>query len=97
MVDNDKYGYLTGLIRSRFHEDFDIFGNSVEELVSSYIEKMPKSEIDALISDIDSFKADFPDTLDSEFNERYGSQFDPVLWGHTTASFLDEVKRLLSE
>ena len=32
MVDNEEYGDLMGLIRSRFHEDFDLFGNSVEEL-----------------------------------------------------------------
>jgi hypothetical protein len=97
MTDNKEYGDLTGLIRSRFHEDFDLFGNSVEELVSSYTEKMSRIDIDALISDIDSFKADYPETLDSEFKERFGRQFDPVLWGYTTASFLDEVKRLLSE
>ncbi|MBC8747076.1 hypothetical protein OKW43_002070 [Paraburkholderia sp. WC7.3g] len=97
MADNEKYGDLTGLIRSRFHEDFDLFGNSVEELVSSYTEKMSRSDIDALISDINSFEADYPETLDSEFKERFGRQFDPVLWGYTTASFLDEVKRLLSE
>jgi hypothetical protein len=97
MVDNEKYGELTGLIRSRFHEDFDLFGNTVEELVVSYTAEMSKSDIDALVSDIDAFKADYSETLDAEFNERFGRQFDPALWGYTTASFLDEVKRLLSE
>ncbi|MGF6371551.1 hypothetical protein OKW40_004301 [Paraburkholderia sp. RAU6.4a] len=97
MVDGEEYGNLTGLIRSRFHEDFDLFGNSVEELVSSYTAKMSTTDIDALMSDIDSFKADYPETLDSKFKERFGRQFDPVLWGCTTASLLDEVKRLLSE
>ncbi|MGF6859301.1 contact-dependent growth inhibition system immunity protein [Paraburkholderia sp. CI3] len=58
---------------------------------------MSTTDIDALISDIDSFKADYPETLDSEFKERFGRQFDPVLWGYTTDSLLDEVKRLLSE
>jgi hypothetical protein len=97
MADNEKYGGLTGLIRSRFHEDFDLFGDSVEELVLSYVEDMPKSYIDALISDLDAFMADYPGTLDSEFMERFGRQFDPVLWGYTPSSFLDEVKRLLIE
>ncbi|MBB5456624.1 contact-dependent growth inhibition system immunity protein [Paraburkholderia sp. Cpub6] len=97
MVDDEEYGDLTGLIRSRFHEDFDLFGNSLEELVSSYTEKMSKSDIDTLISDIDSFKAHYPDTLESEFKQRFGRQFDPVLWGYTADSFLDEVKRLLSQ
>jgi hypothetical protein len=49
MTDNKEYGDLTGLIRSRFHEDFDLFGNSVEELVSSYTEKMSRIDIDAHI------------------------------------------------
>jgi len=93
----EKYPHLTGLIHARFHEDFDLFGDSVEELISSCTEKMPRSMIDAIQSDIDAFMVDHPGTLESAFDERFGSQFDPALWGYTTASFLEEVTRLLRE
>ena len=96
MDEKGDYSNLTGLIHARFHEDFNLFGESVDELVSSYVEKMPRSKIDAIVSDIDSFIADHSDTLESEFEERFGGQFDPALWGYTTASFLEELKRLLT-
>ena len=65
--------------------------------MASYTEAMPGSYIDAIVSDIGSFKADHAETLDAEFQKRFGRQFDPVLWAYTTLSFLDELKRLLSD
>ncbi|WP_316251705.1 contact-dependent growth inhibition system immunity protein [Paraburkholderia sp. UCT2] len=46
---------------------------------------------------MNSFMNEHPSDLDSAFERDYGAGIDPNLWGHTTASFLDELKRLLSE
>jgi hypothetical protein len=35
--------------------------------------------------------------LDCAFERSYGSGFDPTLWGYTTESFLNELKRLMGE
>jgi hypothetical protein len=49
------------------------------------------------IEEIKRLTAKFGENLDSAFYEMYGHDFNPKLWGHTTASFLNELKRLLSE
>jgi hypothetical protein len=92
-----KYENLEQLILGRFHEDFDLFGDAIQELVLSYKEGLSKDEVDATISEIDAFKIHNPDDLDSAFKNEFGYQCNPHLWGHTIASFLDELKRFLSE
>ncbi|WP_178392141.1 contact-dependent growth inhibition system immunity protein [Burkholderia sp. SRS-W-2-2016] len=34
--------------------------------------------------------------LNDAFEQAYGSQFGPELWGYTTASFLEELRRILT-
>jgi hypothetical protein len=68
-------------------------GESVSmRLGLDYTAEMSKSDIGTLVSDIDSFKVDYSETLDSQFKERFDCHFDLAFWGYTTASFLDEVK-----
>ncbi|WP_233831905.1 contact-dependent growth inhibition system immunity protein [Paraburkholderia sp. ZP32-5] len=90
-----NYENLYQLICGRFHEDFDLFGNTIEELVLSFTRECTPEEINATVTDIDRFKGDHAGNLDTAFEEQFGRQFDPTLWGHTTESFLDELKRLL--
>ena len=97
MAVNEKYENLEQLILGRFHEDFDLFGDTIHELVWSYKEGRSKDEINATISDIDRFYFDNRDDLDAAFKKQFGYQCNPLLWGHTTASFLAELKRDLSE
>ncbi|HEY2024821.1 contact-dependent growth inhibition system immunity protein [Paraburkholderia sp.] len=90
-----RYENLYQLICGRFHEDFDLFGNTIEELVSSFTCECTPEEINATVAEIDQFKCDHAGNLDAAFEDEFGSQFNPTLWVHTTESFLDEVKRLL--
>ncbi|MFT4065331.1 contact-dependent growth inhibition system immunity protein [Paraburkholderia sp.] len=79
-----------------FGQDFDLFGDTVPEIVSCYRRDESHRRED-LIREIGSFIGEHPKDLDAAFERDYGSAFDPESWGHTTASFLDELKRLLSE
>ncbi|SEC64993.1 contact-dependent growth inhibition system immunity protein [Paraburkholderia caballeronis] len=92
-----KYENLNQLIRGRFNEDFDLWGNSIPELVLSFKNGCPRSMIDATAFEIDQFKTDNAGNLDAAFEREFGKQCSPPLWGHTTDSFLEELKRLLSE
>lgn len=47
--------------------------------------------------EIDTFRRDNSRDLDASFKVTYGLFFNPVLWGHTATTFLDELKRLLDE
>ncbi|KXU90311.1 hypothetical protein CI15_03645 [Paraburkholderia monticola] len=90
-----KYYDLGQLIGGYFNEDFDYWGDTIEELVRACASGCTPEMITATVADIDRFKSDHAGDLDAAFEENFGRQFDPTLWGHTTESFLDELKRLL--
>ncbi|WP_028229383.1 contact-dependent growth inhibition system immunity protein [Paraburkholderia ferrariae] len=89
------YDNLEQLLMGRFHEDHAIYGNSIPELVRSY--NMTPGERTAMLDEIDRFRQVNSGCLDTAFASLFGGDCDPALWGHTTASFLDELKRLLGE
>nr|WP_244195953.1 contact-dependent growth inhibition system immunity protein [Paraburkholderia susongensis] len=85
------------LFGAYFNQDFDLWGNTIPEIVSCYKRDSPREYHHELVSEINSFMNEHPVDLDSAFAKNYDSGFYPKLWGHTTASFLDELKRLLGE
>jgi hypothetical protein len=89
------YPNLDFLIHAYFNQDFDLWGNNVQEIISCFIEESDQTLRTLTISEIDRLKLDHSVDLDEYFDEMYGFYVAPAPWGHTTASFLDELKRLL--
>jgi len=85
------------IFNAYFGEDFDLFGNTIPEIVSRYRKDSPREFQHELINEIDLFMKEHPTDLGSAFKKNYGSSFNPNLWGHTAASFLGDLKRLLNE
>ncbi|MEX3814083.1 contact-dependent growth inhibition system immunity protein [Paraburkholderia sp. BR13439] len=90
-----KYYDLGQLILGYFNEDFDCWGNTVEELVRACASGCTPEMISATVADIDRFKSDDAGNLDAAFEEEFGHQCDPTAWEQTTEDFLDKIKRLL--
>ena len=97
MVEKDKYPELANFIENYFGEDFDLWGNTIPEIVDFYKRESEPSQHNLLINEINNFTNNNIDDLDRCFKEVYGLYFDPEPWGHTTSSFLNELKRLLQE
>ncbi|MGS1004715.1 contact-dependent growth inhibition system immunity protein [Burkholderia glumae] len=97
MKSSDRYPELSNFIKNYFGEDFDLWGNTIEEIFALYKSENDISARSQLGRDIDAFRCDNSSDLDVSFKALYGLFFNPVSWNHTTASFLDELKRLLSE
>lgn len=95
IMPSERYPRMGLIFGVHFGQDFDLFGNTIPEIVSSYKNDCP--EYRNLPRELDAFTAEHPDDLDAAFKEDFGSGFDPKLWGHTTASFFEEIKRLLRE
>lgn len=95
IMPSERYPEMGLIFGVYFGQDFDLFGNTIPEIVSTYKNDCP--EYHNLPAELDAFTAEHPDDLDHAFEEDFGSGFDPVLWGHTTASFFDELKRLLRD
>lgn len=97
MEQPDKFPELSNFIRNYFGEDFDLWGNTIEEIFTLYRNESEPIARSMLEREIDNFCFDNSHDLDASFKAAYGLFFNPVPWGHTTASFFDELKRLLSE
>jgi hypothetical protein len=89
------YPALDHLLHAYFGEDFDIWGNTVEEIVGCYMRESPVEHHRALREEIARFRQAHPNDLDEAFLDAYKNFFNPPLWKHTTDSFFTEVDRLL--
>lgn len=82
---------------AHFGEDFDLFGETVEEIVASCKQDLSADFIRNVILQIDEFKAENKENTDVAFVKTFGELGHVNMWGHTPASFLDELKRLLQK
>lgn len=91
------YPELDQLLHVHFGQDYDIWGNTIGELVGCYKRDSPVSDHQILRDEIARFRQAHPNDLDEAFLAAYKNAFNPPLWNHTTDSFLTEVDRLLRE
>jgi hypothetical protein len=97
MEQTDKYPELSNFIQIYFGEDFALWGSTIAEILALYRSENDAAARSTLRNEIDRFCLDNARDLDASFESAYGLFFDPPLWGHTTASFLNELKRLPKE
>jgi hypothetical protein len=91
------YPQIDQLLHVYFGQDYDIWGNTIEEIVGCYKRDSPIEFQQALLDEIARFRQAHPHDLDAAFLAAYEYDFDPPLWKHTTDSFLTELDRLLRD
>ncbi|MGF6922361.1 contact-dependent growth inhibition system immunity protein [Paraburkholderia sp. 40] len=96
MENQSTYPELSHFFGVYLNQDYDLSGNTIAEIVECYKQGTPVDAHERMLSEIERFKSEHPD-LDKAFGNAYGQDFSPDLWGHTTASLLDELKQILSE
>jgi hypothetical protein len=92
----DRYPAMNHLFNTYFGQDFDIFGDSIPEIVACF-KKNCRGHCANVLEEIASFKSEHPNDLAIAFEQMYLRAFSPEPEGYTTVSFLDEVERLLRE
>jgi CdiI immunity protein len=97
MTSTDDYPELSQLFGVYLNQDYEYWGNTLEAVVSSYIGDSKLARVANLVLEIDQFARSHADDLDESFSRRYGFDFEPKLWGHTSASFLAALKMQLLE
>ncbi|MCC8396597.1 hypothetical protein LJ656_28820 [Paraburkholderia sp. MMS20-SJTR3] len=91
-----RYPKMYQLFGAYLNEDSDLWGDTLPEIIFCYKRDCPRESHLELIREINSFISEHPEDLDTAFEIDYGPDFSPKLWGYTTTSFLEELKRLLS-
>ncbi|GCB04858.1 contact-dependent growth inhibition system immunity protein [Ralstonia sp. SET104] len=97
-MDESRYPELWQLIVCYFHEDYDLFGETMEEIVSSFNADADDDLRMEVVSQIDAFKIENDKNIDAAFVEIFGELGHIDMWGQKkVVPFLDELKRLLQK
>lgn len=89
------YTALSQFMGGWFHQDFDIEGNTVPEVVDAFRAVTPPEEQAKLKSDIQRFLDEHPNDLDSAFEETFKPDIIASALSGSTRGFLEEVRDLL--
>jgi len=93
----NHYPLMIELFDGYLHQDYEIYGDTFEEVVDYYKRMNPRSMCLDLVFEIDVFMAEHPDDLNLAFKLNFKPQINHTYRWHTTFSFLEWLKRLLSE
>lgn len=89
------YTALSQFLGGWFHQDFDIEGNTVPEVVDAFRAVTPPEERARLKSDIQRFLDEHPNDLDSAFEETFKPDIIASALSGSTRGFLEEIRDLL--
>lgn len=89
------YTALSQFLGGWFHQDFDIEGNTVPEVLDAFRAVTPPEEQAKLKSDIQRFLDEHPNDLDSAFEETFEPDIIASALSGSTRGFLEEIRDLL--
>lgn len=94
-MSSDRYPALANLIGAWFHQDFDIEGETVAEVMSAFKAAEPASRQVEVRSDIERFLRDNAEDLDARFEAIFQAGIIASALSGSTRGFLEEIAGLL--
>jgi hypothetical protein len=91
----EPYPFLRQLLGGWFHQDFDVDGDTLEEILAKFKSVTPEAEVLGAKSDIETLLKNAGDDLDQEFVRVFEPDVDPAGWGMTTREWLTRIDELL--
>jgi hypothetical protein len=85
----DRYPRMYEIFGAHLNQDYDLWGNTIPQIVSCYKEDSQREYHHQLINEINLFMNEHPTDLDPAFENECGTGFCPKLWGYTTESFFE--------
>lgn len=87
-----SYKNIETLIRVFFGQDYDLFGETVEEIADSYLEVESSGTVMKVYQEADKLLSLNDRVLTELFETLCQGEFCPELWGETVRSFLEKIK-----
>ncbi|WP_337025109.1 contact-dependent growth inhibition system immunity protein [Pantoea anthophila] len=84
------------LIRVFFGQDYDLFGETVEEVLDSYLETENLKTAGKVCLEAECLLSLNEQSLTETFESISQGEFYPEPWGETERSFLEKIKNYLS-
>ena len=88
---------LTAFMSGWFHQDFDIEGETIEEIVGSFNKTSSVQQRQSLASDILNFLKLDHELIDREFVHQFTPDIDPKGFAPSTRIFFEQVLHVLQE
>lgn len=88
----DCYPTLASLISGWFHQDFDIEGETVKEILNAYNRTSSDEERELLVEEITCFIDTNKDELDETFVRTFKPDIEVAGFATSTEAFLEEIK-----
>ena len=79
-----EFEYLDSFIGTTFHQDYDIFGQTLERIVASYKSELSPEGIKLLLTDINAFLEKHKTEENAEFDRNF---YDALDWGLVEGAF----------
>ena len=89
------YANLASLLSGWFHQDFDLSGETIEEIIGAFKKTTDPAETEAICADIAAFLRNGDDTIEAKFLTTFNPDIDPSGFEGSTRSFLEKIRRLL--
>ena len=88
---DQPYPLLNHLIGGWFHQDFDVDGETIEDVVTAYKAATSPEDVRGVKAEIRRFVEQSGDTIDDRFESLFHPDIDPAGWGLTTRAWLDRI------
>lgn len=92
---SDAYPRLADFMRSWFHQDFDVDGETVEDVVAGFRAVSDRESRDELVRETSHFLGNCSGNLDEEFESRFHPDVIPAALSGSTRAFLEGILRVL--
>lgn len=92
-----KYPNLQLLFDAYLNQDYDLHGETIAEVIRVYCTDLDETMRRAVTAEIDSWMQEHRQDLASAFEARFEQEISITSHGYTAQSFLNELKRVLSE
>lgn len=87
------YPEISNLIAACLGQDHEYFGDTLEQIIDYYVGHSSDGEISGLRDETARLLVKRELDLDELFDQAYGADFDPKLWGTTPQHFLRQIER----
>ncbi len=90
------YPRLADLLGGWFHQDYDIEGDSVAEVIGAFRAVTPADQQAVLRAEISAFLNEHSETMEEDFERIFHPDITPSAFSGSTRAFLEEILRFLA-
>lgn len=90
-----RFPDLAAFMGGWFHQDFDLHGDTLDDVVAAFVAESGKAHVQPLIDDIDAFLATGDEELEERFQEYFMPDIISTAFRPSTREFLVAIRQAL--